>query len=581
MPKFITFLFIVISHSAFCQNVETILTDTKDILNQDPISVQGGINASMVFYNASGIKDRRDPFYWSINSNMNFNLYGKISCPLSFTLTQQDRKFTHGLDKFSQPFNQFGISPNYKWLTVHAGYRSMNFSDYSMSGTLFLGGGIEIKPEKGIVSGSIGFGRLMKAIPIGGVEGVMVSYPTYERWAGAAKLKVGKDKNYIELIYFNGFDNKNSIAFDTSNSVLPAENQIYGIQFGKTFFEKLKLQGGYHISILNPNVLLPEQKFERFTYLNKLFKPRANTQINSTYDLKIEYEIKGYSLGLKYKRIDPDYASLGSIFIANDLEEYAFTLSKNLKNNQVTFNGSLGFQENNLDKKQLATQRRIAGSVMVGINVIKNTNINLNYSNFQSNIVALYDIYYDSIRLTQLNETGNIMVNYSIGKDIKHSFALQSTLQKSGGNKQPTNTLILLNPSYSLQLNPQNFGIMLGLNMSQNEITSNTVFNIGPTIGVNSTILKKKLKVNTSFSFQQSKQNNVINSQNFALISGINYIISKSQNFKINYAFIKRNGLIEGSKDFIENRMTFSYFYNFSTGYKKIKELRNKNKKNE
>jgi len=566
--------------SAIAQNVERLVQDAKGLLKQDPISLQGGINASAVFYNVKGIDPRRDPFYWSINSNLNITLLGKISCPLTFTITQQDKKFTHGLDKFSQPFNQFGLSPNYKWLTVHMGYRSMNFSDYTMNGTLFLGGGIEIKPEKGIVSASVGFGRLMKAVPKGGVEGVMVSYPAYERWGGAAKLRIGKEKHHIELIYFNGFDNKNSIAFDTANRISPSENQIFGVQFGNTFFEKLKIQGSYHLSILNPNTFLPEQKFEKFTYLNKIFTPRANTQINSAYNFQIDYELKGYTIGAKFKRIDPDYASLGSPFIANDIQEYALSLGKNFKNNLLVLNGSIGLQENNLDKKQIATQRKIAGSLMVGINVVKNLNINLSYSNFSSNVVALYDIYYDSIRFAQLNETGNIMLNYSLGKDIRHTFSVQSTLQKSSGNKQETNTLVLINPGYNIQLQPQNIGFVLGLNISQNETAGIMLFNMGPTFGINSSLLNKKIKLNSSFSFQQAKQNKVLTNQNFSIVAGINYSITKSQSFRINYAFIQRKAVTSGAQDFIENRMTLTYSYNFNTGYKQIKTYIN-NRKND
>ncbi len=563
---------------SFSQDVSRLLQDVKNVITTDPLSIQGGLNAGLVFYDAKGTPNRRDPFLWNIHSNLTINLFGKISCPLTFTVTQQDRKFTHGLDKFSQPFNQFGLSPNYKWLTVHAGYRSMEFSEYTMSGTLFLGGGIEIKPEKGIVSGSVGYGRMMKAVPLGGVNGVMVSYPAFERLGGAAKIKIGRDKHFIEFLYFNAFDNKRSISFDTTNAILPSENQIYGVQFGNTFFDKLKISGSYHLSILNPNTYLPVQKFERFTYVNKLFSPRANTQVNSSYFLQVDYEVAGYTVGAKFKRVDPDYASLGSIFIANDLQEYALTLGKSFKNNVVLVNGSLGMQENNLDRKQLATQRRVAGSIMVSVNAIKNLGINLTYSNFSSNVVALYDIYYDSIRLAQLNETGNAMVSYSFGKKIKNSFSIQSTLQKSGGNKQPTNLMLLLNPNYNVQFNKY-VGMTFGLNINQNQVVGSNTFNVGPTVGVNGTALKNKLKLNSNFSFQQSKLNDVLTNQNFTLIVGVNYAVSKSQSLKLNYAFIKRKAVVEGAQDFIENRLTINYSYTFSTGYKQIKtKLENKKK---
>ncbi|MEQ8338575.1 MAG: hypothetical protein RIA62_14560 [Cyclobacteriaceae bacterium] len=44
---------------------------------------------------------------------------------------------------FQQPFNQYGMSPTYKNVTAHIGFRSMNFSRYSLAGHLFLVPGLK------------------------------------------------------------------------------------------------------------------------------------------------------------------------------------------------------------------------------------------------------------------------------------------------------------------------------------------------------------------------------------------------------------------------------------------------------
>lgn len=552
------------------QDVENLLTDAKEILNQDPVSVQGGLAANFVFYDAKGIQSRRDPFYWALNGNLNITILNKISCPFTFTVTQQDKNFTNGLDKFSQPFNQFGISPTYKWLTVHAGYRSMEFSEYSLSGALFLGGGAEVKPVKGIFSGSVAYGRFLKAIPVGGVEGVTVSLPAYERWGGAGKLRIGKEANHAELVYFRASDDKNSIPFDTASNIMPGENQVLGISTNQKIGEKLNFQGSYHYSMYNPNTYLPVVKLEKFTYINKIFNPRANARFNSAINLSFDYDLMGYKVGMKFKRIDPDYVSLGSVFIVNDVQEISGNISKQFLSNKIGVNVSLGVQENNLDRKQIATQRRIAGSGSLTLSVIKNASINISYNSFSSNVVALRDVFYDSIRLTQVNETGTVSSNYTLGKNVKHVFTVNGTYQESGGNKQASMFTFLLNPGYSVTLTKYGLGFLLNMSYTEVNNTIGETKNLGPTAGVNYSLFKQKLKLGLNSSFQQSKVNTVLTNQNYAVTVFLQYSPSKAHAFKVNYAYIKKSAVVAGAQDFSENRMTINYNYSFGMSYKKI-----------
>ena len=581
MTTRLTIIFSLFSTFLFSQDIETLASDVKNILHQDPLSLAGGLNASAVFYDAKGMKMNRDPFYWSLNGNLTVSLYNKLSIPLSFTLTQQDKQFSNGLDRFNQPFNQFGMSPHYKWLTVHAGYRTMEFSEYSLSGALFLGGGVEIVPTKGIVSGSVAFGRFLRAIPKGGIDGASVSIPSYERWGGAAKLKVGKEKNYIELIYFKATDRKESIPFDTSTNVLPCDNQIFGLKFMKSIGEKLSIQGAYHYSMFTPNTYLPISKIERFTYINKLFSSRASSRFNSSYNLQADYEIKGYRIGAKFKRIDPDYVSLGAVFITNDVQEFSMTLNKPFFKNRVNINLGLGTTRNNLDKNQLATQRRLAVNGAVTISLIKNLNISASYNSFSTDVVAIRDVFYDSIRLSQVNETGTLNLGYNLGKNIRQTYSINVMYQESGGNKQATNAVFMLNPSYNVHFTKYNFGIILAGAYTRSDAVSAKTENFGPTLGLNSSFFKNKLKAGVNGSYQSSKLNQVLSNKNYALTTFLNYTLSKSQSLKINYAFINRIAVVPGAQDFSENRLTISYSYTFSTSYLKIKELIKAKKKDE
>ncbi len=93
------------------------------------LKVNGGISFSQLYNTAFGGDLTREPYSYYLNGNINFSIYG-LSIPLSFN-------FSNEQFGYSQPFNQYGISPTYEWITLQAGYTSMSFSPYTLSGHLF------------------------------------------------------------------------------------------------------------------------------------------------------------------------------------------------------------------------------------------------------------------------------------------------------------------------------------------------------------------------------------------------------------------------------------------------------------
>src|SRR5690349_18511951 len=88
----------------------------ESIGKEKPLSINGGVSLNQVFYGASGIESRRDPYSYFASGNINFSLYG-WSVPVSFSFSNQN-------SSFQQPFNQYSIHPTYKCVTGHLGYNS-------------------------------------------------------------------------------------------------------------------------------------------------------------------------------------------------------------------------------------------------------------------------------------------------------------------------------------------------------------------------------------------------------------------------------------------------------------------------
>src|SRR5690606_1953235 len=115
----------------------------------------GGINFTSLIYFADGIPDRRDPFSFFANGNLNASILD-WSIPVSYS-------YSNRKGNFSQPFNRFTLSPTYKWIKTFMGYQSLNYSPYTLAGHLFYGGGFELTPKNWKIGAM--YGRLFQAHP--------------------------------------------------------------------------------------------------------------------------------------------------------------------------------------------------------------------------------------------------------------------------------------------------------------------------------------------------------------------------------------------------------------------------------
>ncbi|MFN3875640.1 MAG: hypothetical protein ACK4L7_06980, partial [Flavobacteriales bacterium] len=114
--------------------------DLERVGTKGGVSLTGGLSAFGAVYTTDLDAPRLAPFSWGTSGRLNLSLY-ELQIPLSFVFSEKERDFR-------QPFNQYGLSPRYKWATAHIGHRTMHFSELTMSGQRFLGGGLEMTQGK-------------------------------------------------------------------------------------------------------------------------------------------------------------------------------------------------------------------------------------------------------------------------------------------------------------------------------------------------------------------------------------------------------------------------------------------------
>lgn len=517
-----------------------ILSNGQDIENinvKKPITIHGNVNLQLEYYHASGIPARQRDFSWLISGNPIVSVMG-VDIPLSFLLSNFE-------NKFYQPFNEFGISPKYKWATVHLGYRNINYSNYTLAGHRILGGGFDLMPKKY----RIGFmyGQLRRSTSIDSSMNANPLYirpaPTYKRMGLAGKIGYGTDKNFVDLIYFKGWDKQSSLNGKLQDSILPAENTTIGINAKTTPIDKLTIAADIGISAYTLNSKDGKDttgvKKEWPQSIMRLFvKDKLSSNYYFAGETRIGYQEKKWGAQLVYKRIDPSYQSMGAYFFQNDIQEFSLANNFRLDSNRLNISTSIGFQKDNLKKQKTSTSKRFIGSANISYIPSQRFGINFNYSNFGITNNPLQTSMTDEL-FKQVSNSFMVMpfftwVNTKTIKtlNVVGTYQALSTPKSYLGNVPDLNT-------YSLTSVYNHTWIMKGINANAtaNYINSKTaqgdLSSYGGTLGGMIPLLKRKMTLNASGSYLQNSFAGSSNGYTIRATAGVTVPFGTHHNFQL------------------------------------------------
>ncbi|SHL15580.1 hypothetical protein SAMN05444266_102240 [Chitinophaga jiangningensis] len=575
-PKYHTYACrtVALVSALFLLNPLTSKAQRLDAIGKEkPIKVTGGIGLEQVGYLSSGLQEgRREPYNFFLTGNINFDLFG-WAVPFSFSYTNQGRV------AFSQPFNQYGLTPTYKWITGHIGYTSMNFSSYTLSGHLFNGIGVDLAPA-GRFKFSAMYGRLQQAVAPDTSRTEII--PAYKRMGYGFKASYGTGKDNIDLILFRGKDDPNSLtALSPQYNVTPQENLVLGVNVSKQLLSRLTVNAEVAWSALTRDARLESDTANQVKFPSLgLIQKNSTTALYTAYKAVMTYSANKYSLGMGYEWVAPEYKTLGAYYFTNDFENITGNLQFRLLKDKVTGGLNAGVQHNNLKKDKQSTMSRWVGALNLSWVASQKMNINCSYSNFQSFVNIKSDFDYinqvspyqnlDTLNYTQISSNASVSMNYSISRTKEKaqmlmcnvSFMKSSDLQ--GGVKQPTGTVFYnLNTAYSMQLIPKNMSFTLGFNANRNSAMNIQSMTLGPTLGVNKTLLNKKLRTSGTVSWNGNFSNGSSGVKVMtARVSGA-YTVKKKHNLNLGITGLNRSGSSTSAKSISELTSTLGYNYNF------------------
>ncbi len=563
-----------LGYSLQAQNLES-------IGKEKPLKISGGISLSQIVYGVSGIESRRDPYSYYASGNVNFSLYG-WSVPLSFSVSNQNTSF-------QQPFNQYSLHPNYKWVTAHLGYTSMSYSPYTVGGHIFLGAAIDLAPE-GKFKFSALYGRFLKAVQYDTAQNAPL--PSYERMGYGFKANYGDGNDFVNVILFHAQDDINSIhvknSIEERDSILtalditPQENLVVSIGAGKSFFKHFLLKAELASSALSRDTRTEESNQSNALAKAKfLYTPRLSSSFYKAFKSSFAYQQDGYSIGVGYERVDPQYRTLGAYYFNSDLESITANGAAAILQGKMTVSISAGTQRDNLDKSKVSTMRRMVSSINVGYAPNQKVNLSASYSNFQTytnirsqfqniNQITPYDNL-DTLNFTQISQNASLNGMYMFGKseskrqNLNINLTYQNAADKQGDVTQNSGVHFYnATAAYSLSMVPQNMTTSMALNTNVSEGAGTRTKTIGPTLAVTRAFFDKKLKTTLSSSWNSTSSNgkqlsSIIN----ARVNG-SYTLRKKHNLNLSLVVVNRDTKTEGgAKAFTEYTGTLGYSYSF------------------
>jgi len=479
----------------------------EHIKNQKPVTFHGSVTNTFLYYN-SGMAGDKPQLTWAISANATLSVYG-IEMPFSFSFSDKKTNYT-------QPFNQFGLSPRYKWITVHLGYRNLNFSSFTLSGYTMLGAGLELNPGK-FHFGFI-WGRFLKSSTSDASQALFY-IPVLSRSGFAARIGVGNKKNFADLIVLSAKDDSNTLKKSANDSLTaPAANVVTGLNMHFTIIKPLTLDVEGALSIYTNDLRLPSfgesTTDEWVKRLCNIIILNLSTQYFTAFKSTLKWQKPSYSLALSYARIDPDYKSMGVYYINNDLENITFSPGFYLFKRKFSFNGSLGFQHDNLRGTKMATSSRTIWNVNMSINPVTWFGLDFLYANFSTNQKAGRVPLVDSLKTYNVNRSLSITPRllfynavhvHSIVLSFNQNDFVDKNPQAEGATTRATTAML----NYNLTFNKIQLSLVAGLSYinSHNSLSKTTL--TGGYAGVSKSFFKNELFC----SLNESVQNSGINSE--------------------------------------------------------------------
>ncbi len=325
--------------------------------------------------------------------------FGKWSLPVNFNFTPMQTNFVtpstlggygsipgiggkpQNIWQFlTNPLNNFGLNPKYKWAELQLGTQYLNYSDLSTGDIGLFGYGFALSPGKfrvkffnGVSQRPVNYDALAVPPIIG----------AYQRNNWMAQLGMEEEGKYtVNFNFAKGKDKINSVnpAPPTTSNILPQDG------FTASFVLKTTIAKNYYFNSEFAHSIYTLDETQPLSALGaKDFQPfitgRTSTVADNALQAAFGRKSKNFDIGISTKYVGADFQTVGYPFMQPDHFDYTLNTRINAWKNKMNITASIGQRVNNLSNTTLKSKQLIAN-----INWFTQYNdhfsVNANYNNF-------------------------------------------------------------------------------------------------------------------------------------------------------------------------------------------------------
>lgn len=546
--------------------VKNFFTDFKQ---GDPFKMTGSFGLNLRSYTATGIENRQAPFIWFLNGQVNMKIY-RLNIPFSALATAQNFQYSHPFHRsaYENRFARIGASPYYKWIKLHFGHRAMNFSPLTVANHTFLGAGIELNP--GLFRFAGFYGRMARSEP----QDLSLLQPNrliFDRKGWGMKVGVGNSSNFLDFIVFKARDAApNSIPTNLDSvRIFQKENMVTALNGQAVVLKKIRVGLELSSSAFSKNAQDPEISESRLVHPSFVMKQRTSTVYRYALNTTAQYQLKSFTLGLNYRRIEPEYRSLGAYFFNDDLENMTANTGFSLLKNKVRINGSAGIQRNNLRGSKATRFNRRIGSLDASY-TLKAFNLGFNYSNYTSKIDYVLNLDLDSLNAVVVTQQAALNGSYTMvsADQNRHTFSAMVSREEVTDNIEDVDlsaasTMFTSALNYTFSTKEDLWRINTRINYNQNELSRILIHRYGVGGGVQREIFPKKWALGFDLNYFNSRGENIGN-QTLNVRFNSPVTINKHHRIDFSVMWLDRFKTKSGTQpDFKETTIMLNYIFSF------------------
>lgn len=502
---------------AMAQDIESNYNRLKKRIKEEPVKITGNLSAQGASYHSFGIYDRGIPYRGSISGAVALDILG-VTIHSNINIGSGGKIYNTKLPSY----NFIGLSPKYKWVTLHIGNRTMDINKYSFSSYSFNGAGIELSPGNWRFKSF--YGTLQRIVPRDYI-GAQSLLNENKRIGFASKIGYddGKDAFYVSLFKAEDRQNNTGAVLPDSMAYLPpGENVILSLEMKKALGKILTLDANYSSSGYTEDQSSQKYKDDPITRTyGGLLGTNVSTTWSNAIDFGLTVKIKKTGINLLFQKIDPDFKTMGSMFFQNDLQNIHLGINSRLLKDKVQLNARGGIQQNNMSGNKSGKYRRVIASLNLSASVTERIRIYAYGSTFNNVNTRIINIDptepLSRLEIVMNNEEANGGIDYTlistpdISSSVSGMFNISSgqSVQNDILSQDASTSMSNYYINYNINLIRKKMGFGLSVGRQDLKYTRNKTSNNSINVSFNKRLLDDKVNFNANYSLVLNNQNDI------------------------------------------------------------------------